>query len=214
MNKSILSLFLFFILCLIFSYSNYVCKNPSPSPFPHPLQSGGKKQTFCHSKYFYNVGNLKKHKIEVNCYNILQIIILSFGSVILLCISFLHLCNHVSYVTFNTNLSTCSKRKTIFKSSQCFWTYLSLVILGLHDVESLNDLLLLLIICTNPDYGSVFDLTLKFSKIVSWTIFTTLSIYIFSIAITPTTCILCLMVFQIWCHSCTKNANDFDINVK
>ena len=33
----------------------------------------------------------------------------------------------------------------------------------------------------------------------------TLSIYIFSIAVTPVACILCILVFQIWCHSCTKN---------
>ena len=32
-----------------------------------------------------------------------------------------------------------------------------------------------------------------------------LSIYIYSISVTPATCILSLVVFQIWCHSLTKN---------
>ena len=40
---------------------------------------------------------------------------------------------------------------------------------------------------------------------VSRIIFSILSIYIYSIAHTPATCILCLMVFQIWCHSLKRN---------
>ena len=48
-------------------------------------------------------------------------------------------------------------------------------------------------------------LTLKFSRIMSRTIFIILSIYIYSIALTPTMCILPLMLFQIWCHSLTNN---------
>ena len=50
-------------------------------------------------------------------------------------------------------------------------------------------------------YVSVVNILLKFRKIVSRTIFSILSIYICSIALT--TCILSLMIFQVWWHSFT-----------
>ena len=49
------------------------------------------------------------------------------------------------------------------------------------------------------------DLALKFSKSISWAIFGTLSIYIFSIGVTPVYGILGLIVFQIGCHCCEKH---------
>ena len=107
------------------------------------------------------------------------------------------------YVSFDTNLSTCGKGKTA-KSPECFWTYLYLIILGLLFCEVL-DHLLLMFICINLNYQRVVNLTLKFSKLVSHTIFTLLSIYIFSIAFTPVACILCLMVFQICSHALIRN---------
>ena len=58
-----------------------------------------------------------------------------------------------------------------------------------------------LLMFINPSYGSVANLKLSFSKIVSRTIFSILSIYIYSTALTPATCILYVMAFQIWCHS-------------
>ena len=52
---------------------------------------------------------------------------------------------------------------------------------------------------------SQFVFLLKFRKTISRIIFGTLLIHIFTIANTPATCILCLVVFQIWCSVCTKN---------
>ena len=46
---------------------------------------------------------------------------------------------------------------------------------------------------------------LKFRKIAARSIFTVLTIYIFSIAVTTPTCILSLVVFQIWTSSFSKN---------
>ena len=65
--------------------------------------------------------------------------------------------------------------------------------------------LIMFIISIHSICGSVVNLTLRFGKIISRTIFSILSIYIYSIALTPATCVLSLMVFQIWCHSLTKN---------
>ena len=106
----------------------------------------------------------------------------------------------MNYVTFNTNL--CTRRKAITAElSVCFWLYLSLIILGLLFCECLDYPLQMFIIFINSSYESVVNI--KFRKIVSRTIFSILSIYIYSIALTPATCILSLMIFQVWCHSFT-----------
>ena len=67
------------------------------------------------------------------------------------------------------------------------------------------DLHLLFIIHESPNYVSAVDSTFKFSKLLSLTIFFTSSLYIFSIAFTQNACFLCLLIFQIFCHSFTKN---------
>ena len=114
------------------------------------------------------------------------------------------LCNHVTYVTFDTNL--CTRRKaTTSKLSNCLWSFYSLIMLGLLFCECPDFPLIMFIISINSSCGSLVNLALRFSKIMSRTIFSILCIYIYSIALTPVTCIISLMVFQIWCHSLTKN---------
>ena len=133
-----------------------------------------------------------------------QIFILASGFSSLLWMSLLQLCKYLKYVTFNTNL--CTRRKeTTAELPDCFPSYLSLIMLGLLLCECPDYTLLIFITSINSSYGSIVNLTLKFSKIVSRTIFSILSIYIYSIAYTPATFILCLMVFQIWCHSLKRN---------
>ena len=94
----------------------------------------------------------------------------------------LQLGNHVKYISFNTNLST--RTKTIEKSPDCFWSYLSLIILGLLHCECPDfSLLVFIISLLNINYSSVVNLTLKFSKILSRVIFSITSIYIYSMAL-------------------------------
>ena len=144
------------------------------------------------------------NQIETSNYNMFQILILASGFFSLLCLSPLQLCIHVKYVTFDTNL--CTRRKvTAVTLPDCFWSYSSLIMLGLLFCECADYPLIIFIISINSIYRSLVNLTLKFSKITSQTIFSILSIYIYSIAFTPATCILSLMVFQMWCHSLTKN---------
>ena len=76
--------------------------------------------------------------------------------------------------------------------------------LGLILSDCENEQIVKLIIRTNPNFGNLVDLSLKFSKIISRVSFRTLSVFIFSISITPATCTLCLIIFQIVCHSCVK----------
>ena len=144
-----------------------------------------------------------KIKIDINWYHVRQIFILGFGSVILLWLSCLHLRNQVEYVTFDTNLKLYSKI-SILKSSQCFWMFLLLIMLGLLISECPRDQIVRFIIRSNPNLAAVFCLALKFSRIISWTLFGTMSIYLFSAAVTPAVHLICLMVFQICCSLCKK----------
>ena len=186
------SLVFFVFLCL------YVCKffrifTPSTPPSP-PLNN------------VYNTVNIfhQKKEFETNNYNIFQGIFLASVFLSLLLLSLLHLCNHVKYITFDTNL--CTRRKvTTAKLPDCFWSFLSLIMLGLLFCECPDFPLIMFIIFINSSCESVVNLILRFGKILSRTIFSILSIYIYTIAFTPATCILSLMIFQIWCHSLTKN---------
>ena len=80
--------------------------------------------------------------------------------------------------------------------------YLSFIMLGLLLCECDMDQFLLLIIWAYPNFcNDLLDLSLKKIKVTSKVTSVTLLLYIFSISFTPATCILCLLVFQIWCYS-------------
>ena len=148
---------------------------------------------------FYSKGNAypRKKQTGINIHNIPQICFLALGLCSLPWLSLLKLRTEVNYVTFNTNL--CTRRKAITAELfDCFWLYLSLLILGLLLCECLDYLLQMFIIFINSSYESAVNILLKFRKIVSRTIFSILPIYIYSIALTPATCILSPMIFQVW----------------
>ena len=174
-----------------------------PSP-PHVLLS---KQNLRLRNQLFSEENFdsKTFNIEINECQILQIFILCSGAIILLWLLSLDLCNNVRYVTFNTNLSTCNRKNVCFKSSECISIYVTVFMLGLLFSEYPEDLIILSITRISPGIGLLIDLALKFSKIVSRILFSFLSLFIFSIAVTPISCILCIMVFQILCHSWNKN---------
>ena len=192
-----LSFVFLIVFCLYVGKCSRVILAPTLSPSP-PLNT------------FYNKGKiyLENKQVEININNIFQIFILASAVSSLFWPSFSQLCNHVKYVTFNTDL--CTRRKAITeKLPDGFWSFFSPIMLGFLLCECPDYQLHMFIIFINPSYGSVvkltLTLTLKFSKIVSWTLFTILSIYIYSIALTPGTYIVCLMVFQTWCHSLKKH---------
>ena len=186
-----------FSLVFLFGFWLYVgkCSSIIPSPTPSPPFNN-----------FHNKCNIfpKRNQVEINNYDIFQIFILASGFSSLLWMSLLQLCKHLKYVTFNTNLYT-RRKETTAELPDCFPSYLSFIMLGLLLCECPDYTLLISITSINSSCGSIVNLTLKFSKIVSQTIFSILSIYIYTIAHTPATCILCLMVFQIWCHSLKRN---------
>ena len=152
-----------------------------------------------HLNNYYNNVNIYPKITHIGINNIFQMFIIALGFFSLLWLSLLQLCNHVNFVAFNTNL--CTQRKVATsKLPDCFLSYLSLTMLGLLFCECPDYPLPMFIISINQSYRSVVNFILKFRKIVSHSIFSIISIYIYSIALSPATCILALMVFQIWSH--------------
>ena len=78
-------------------------------------------------KIFYNKGSFysKNYQIDTNDGNVFHIFIFASGILSLLWLSLLQLCDHVKYISFNTNLNT-RRKERILKSPDCFWSYLSL----------------------------------------------------------------------------------------
>ena len=162
----------------------------------------GNKENIRHSNYLHKAPSLKREPIELNYYDALQILIFGFGVVTLLWSTYINLCTHSTFVSFNTDLNLYNKKKPA-SSTQCFWI-LYVVMFGLF-LSECETVIVLIIFSTNTEFGITFVFLLKFRKTISRIIFGTLLIHIFTIAKTPATCILCLVVFQIWCSVCTKN---------
>ena len=141
----------------------------------------------------------------MNFFVALQISVLGLGVLILLRLSCLYLCTQVSYITFNTDLNLQSKKNTLPASVKCISLYMSLIMLWLLLLSECDkEQVVLLIMRTDLNVRNVVDLSCKFGKIISSVISGTLLFYIFYISVTPATCYLCLMIFQIRCHSCVK----------
>ena len=94
--------------------------------------------------------------------------------------------------------------RSVISHSILIWTHIisynKLLLLSCVQKEQI----LLLFIGTDPNVGNVVDSSCKFSKITSRVISGILSFYMFSISLTPATSTLCIMIFQIWCHSYVK----------
>ena len=69
-----------------------------------------------------------------------------------------------------------------------------------------KDQIVLVIILINP-IGNVIESLLQYYKIISRVISGTLPLYIFCISTTPASCILCLIIIQICCHSYVKRVS-------
>ena len=130
-----------------------------------------------------------------------------------------------SHVDFDTNLNMYKKNKSILKTQSSNWAKLLLSLLGLLFLsECETGEIFLLLIYVNANLSLILYFALKFHKTIARIFFGTSSIFIFSIAVTPAASIVCLIVFQILCHSYAKNvpywlsviliilANDVNLN--
>ena len=77
--------------------------------------------------------------------------------------------------------------------------------LGLFLSECEEEQILLIIISANLNFRCVAYFILKSRNIISLSIFVLLSIFLFSIAVTPASYTLCIVIFQIGCLSFTKD---------
>ena len=132
-------------------------------------------------------------------------LLLGVGLSILLGLLCLNLCYRVRYVTFNTRLNLLSKKKPIPELYESGLSYFSVIMFGLFLSECEKEQILLIIIVANINFGWVAYFVLKLRKIISGAFFIILSICLFSIAVTPATSILCILVFEIGCLLFTKH---------
>ena len=132
--------------------------------------------------------------------NGLQILIVRCVILFLLWIAYLYLITRVTYVCFNSNLNLCNKKTNII-SFQGIWEYVLLVMLGLLITECYQDQILVLFIHSNLTLSCVLNGALRFRKTISNIIFVIITIFLLSIAVTPSAHILCFCVFQVFFHS-------------
>ena len=109
-------------------------------------------------------------------------------------------------------LNPFSKEQNNFSFNSIIMTPSLALLLGLLSAEFPDNYLPLIFILHNSKYGFMLSLALKFilalqfHKTLFRLLFTILSIYIFHLAITPIASILCILVFQSWCHCCTQHS--------
>ena len=121
----------------------------------------------------------------------------------------LYLCSFVSYVPIETNLSMGFRRTNNCNPLSSIFLLLSCFLLGL-------------LLCENPEclfiqhhtkiissIGTLTNLALNSHKVLSQFCFHFSVIFIFSESVSPATCFLCILVFLIWCHTCTKTIPDW-----
>ena len=83
-------------------------------------------------------------------------------------------------------------------------SYLSVIMLGLFLSECEKEQILLNIIYANLNFGCVVSFVLEVRNIIAGNIYVLLFICLFSIAVTPATSTVCILVFQIGCLPFTK----------
>ena len=114
-------------------------------------------------------------------------------------------CAHVCMCA-SVNVRTCACGHVCMNSvpSERVCVYVLFIMLELLLSEYDYDQIMLFITHSNPTFACVFKVVLNHSKIIPRILFYIIPIYLFYIAVTPTACILCLSVFQIWCLSFMK----------
>ena len=212
-----LVLFLFYLMFIYYDFNNVIkgCVNPYQNNClsPTPIQNSFSKIDFTIVKCSLNLSHeILKEKpsyianIEISLTDIPQIIVLAIFYIFLLFLMYFYLCSQVNFVTFNTDLSIYKRKGVTSFFIPYILKFLSLYLLGLLlPFVCERDQILLLIIHFNPNFSKIiFDQLLIYSRIAHKAGSIYLLLYSFSISYTPSTCILCLFMFQFWCYSYLK----------
>ena len=203
MNKFIFISFLFFIFSCTLS--------PSPTPFPHTQN--------------LSESNTKYEKIGLNWIDMPQFILFGSGLITLFWFILLYLCNQVNFVTFNTNLSLFKKNvNPTLNFSLDLWLLLSIILQWLILSEYPDNFSIQCYLHFFPNVLPFTNINRNVSKSLTRGCFHISCIFIFTESISPPTLVLSIFVFQIWCHTLSKNipqwlplilillANDIELN--
>ena len=149
-------------------------------------------------------------------------ILFGLGLVSLFWLILLHSCSQVKYITFNTNLNLFKKKSNFIFPK--IWMYLLLIMLWLFLSEYTEDFLIQFFLHYCPNFAFLTNFNPYVYKRIARGCFHTSCVFILSGAISPTTHILSIFVFQIWCHVYCSNvprwlpfilillANDIELN--
>ena len=210
MKKSILFLLVFVILS---SLSFHV--NVTQSRFPTLRQFLGCEKYILENRKFCTI--IEDYFLEV--------LVIALGAVYLSWFLLLHLCTIASYVPYDINLSMGFRRNSYCNlHEQSMFLVVSYFLLELLLYENPENLFIHHYTEILQILRTLLDVVFKFYKILSKYCFHFLIILIFSESVSPASFFLCILVFQIWCHTCTKNvppwlffillllANDIEMN--
>ena len=131
-----------FIICFTFSMFPF----PSPSPIKQNLSD----------RYSFSESSLNFTKKNYN--NIVQILILTFGLLTFLWLTWLHLYSEVKYVAFNINLNIYNKKYLFKLPTQFFCWHLSSTVVMLFLSVCEKEQIFLFFIYENPNPDFVLGL--------------------------------------------------------
>ena len=181
----------------------------SPSPTPFPLKQNLSEST------------LKSEKICLNWIDIPQVILFGSGLISFFWYILLYLCNQVTFITYNTNLS--SLKKSLNPTFPNLWLYFFILLQGLLLSEYPEGFCIQFLLLFSQGVP-FFNIRPTISKHLARGCFHTSCMLIFTDSISPATLILSIFVFQIWCHALSRNvprwlpfllillANDIELN--
>ena len=147
-------------------------------------------------------------KLEISFSMFFQILLLSYGVIYFLLFLLSDLSTQFEYVKFNTDLNIHNQKKKFYVYNKLNTMTLYFILLGIYLFEVEKEQIILLFIELCPNFLKIFtDQMLKKIKVFRSATSASLVIYIFSISISPIACILCLIIFQIWCCTYIKQLN-------
>ena len=165
--------------------------------FPSPFHVTPPQQTLRNFSNEANVNHVN-YNIEINSCIIVPILLSRIALFTLLGLVLKPMQSYeICYLQHQ--IKRIEEKNPITDSYQNVLPYLSVIMLGLFLSECEKEQILLNIIYANLNFGCVVSLVLKVRKIIAGTIYVLLFICLFSIAVTPATSTLCILVFQIGC---------------
>ena len=164
--------------------------SPSPTPFPNSQN--------------LSELNIKCEKIGLHWIDLPQIIFFGSGLVLLFWFILLYLCNQVNFVTFNTNLSLYKKEVNLTYPTPNVWLFLVLMLQGLIFTEYPESFIQCLLFF-QPNFSFLLNIHANVSKSLARGCFHISCVLILTDSVSPATLILSIFVFQIWCHTLSRN---------